>query len=70
MPSGMHIPIDELRKKLGKLPKDRPIQVVCGVGIRAYNAICLLKQHGFKASLLSGGVSTWLHYNETNKAKK
>jgi rhodanese-related sulfurtransferase len=70
MPSGMHIPIDDLRKKLGKLPKDRPIQVVCGVGIRAYNAICLLKQHGFKASLLSGGVSTWLHYNEMNKAKK
>ena len=70
MPSGMHIPIDELRKKLGKLPKDRPIQVVCGVGIRAYNAICLLKQHGFKVSLLSGGVLTWLHYNETNKKQK
>ena len=70
MPGGLHIPIDDLRKKLDTLPRDRPIQVLCHVGIRAYNAICLLKQHGFKASLLSGGISTWLHYNETSKARK
>jgi len=61
MPCGKHIPIDELRQRLDELPKDKPIQVVCGVGIRAYNAICLLRQHGFQASLLSGGVSTWTH---------
>jgi NADPH-dependent 2,4-dienoyl-CoA reductase/sulfur reductase-like enzyme/rhodanese-related sulfurtransferase len=61
MPCGKHIPIDELRDRLGELSKDQPIQVVCGVGIRAYNAICMLRQHGFQASLLSGGVSTWMH---------
>jgi NADPH-dependent 2,4-dienoyl-CoA reductase/sulfur reductase-like enzyme/rhodanese-related sulfurtransferase len=61
MPCGKHIPIDELRARLGELSKDTPIQVVCGVGIRAYNAICMLRQEGFQASLLSGGVSTWMH---------
>jgi len=61
MPCGKHIPIDELRARLGELSKDKPIQVVCGVGIRAYNAICMLRQEGFQASLLSGGVSTWMH---------
>ena len=61
MPCGKHIPIDELRDRLSELPKDKPIQVVCGVGIRAYNAICMLRQEGFQASLLSGGVSTWMH---------
>jgi len=59
MPCGKHIPIDELRGRLDELPKDKPIQVVCRVGIRAYNAIRMLRQHGFQASLLSGGVSTW-----------
>jgi NADPH-dependent 2,4-dienoyl-CoA reductase/sulfur reductase-like enzyme/rhodanese-related sulfurtransferase len=59
MPCGKHIPIDELRARLSELPPDQPIQVVCAVGIRAYNAICLLRQRGYQASLLSGGVSTW-----------
>jgi NADPH-dependent 2,4-dienoyl-CoA reductase/sulfur reductase-like enzyme/rhodanese-related sulfurtransferase len=65
MPCGKHIPIDELRDRLNELPKDKPIQVVCGVGIRAYNAICMLRQNGFQASLLSGGVSTWMHLDTT-----
>ena len=63
MPCGLHIPIDELRARLHELPQDRAIQVVCGVGIRAYNAIRMLQQRGYRASLLSGGVSTWLHFN-------
>jgi rhodanese-related sulfurtransferase len=68
MPCGKHIPIDELRARLGELPQDRAIQGVCGVGIRAYNAICLLRQHGYQASLLSGGVSTWMHFNPAARA--
>jgi rhodanese-related sulfurtransferase len=68
MPCGKHIPIDELRARLGELPQDKAIQVVCGVGIRAYNAICLLRQHGYQASLLSGGVSTWMHFNPAARA--
>lgn len=63
MPCGMHVPLDELRGRLDELPRDRAIQVVCRVGVRAYNAIRLLSQHGYRASLLSGGVSTWLHFN-------
>jgi NADPH-dependent 2,4-dienoyl-CoA reductase/sulfur reductase-like enzyme/rhodanese-related sulfurtransferase len=70
MPCSLHIPIDDLRKELGRLPRERPLQVVCAVGIRAYNAIRLLTQHGFKASLLSGGVSTWLRYDAMNKMRR
>jgi rhodanese-related sulfurtransferase len=65
IPAGLHIPIDELRGNLDALPKDKPIKLVCGVGIRAHNAICLLQQHGYQASLLSGGVSTWQHFKAT-----
>jgi NADPH-dependent 2,4-dienoyl-CoA reductase/sulfur reductase-like enzyme/rhodanese-related sulfurtransferase len=65
IPTSLHIPIDELRSRLKALPKNKPIQVVCGVGIRAYNAIRILRQRGYQASLLSGGVSTWRHHKGT-----
>jgi NADPH-dependent 2,4-dienoyl-CoA reductase/sulfur reductase-like enzyme/rhodanese-related sulfurtransferase len=55
----VHIPINQLRGRLSELPKDRPIQVCCAVGARAYNAVRMLMQHGYQASLLSGGAETW-----------
>jgi NADPH-dependent 2,4-dienoyl-CoA reductase/sulfur reductase-like enzyme/rhodanese-related sulfurtransferase len=55
----VHIPINQLRGRLTELPKDRPIQVCCAVGARAYNAVRMLMQHGYQASLLSGGAETW-----------
>ena len=54
----VHIPINQLRGRLSELPKDRPIQVCCAVGARAYNAVRMLMQHGYQASLLSGGAET------------
>ena len=55
----IHIPVNQLRARLHELPRDRPIQVCCAVGARAYNAVRMLMQHGFQASLLSGGAETW-----------
>ena len=55
----IHIPVNQLRTRLQELPRDRPIQVCCAVGARAYNAVRMLMQHGFQASLLSGGAETW-----------
>lgn len=53
-----HIPLNELRSRLGELPKDNPIQVSCAVGARANNAVRILNHHGFDASLLPGGTLT------------
>jgi rhodanese-related sulfurtransferase len=51
----VNIPLGELRARLGELPRDREILVVCRSGQRAYSATRLLLQHGFKARNLSGG---------------
>ena len=51
--------MNELRARLDELPSDRPIHICCAVGARAYTAARLLMQHGFTASLMSGGASTW-----------
>ena len=59
IPGEIHIPLNQLRQRLDELPRDRPIQVCCAVGARAYTASRLLTQHGFAASLLSGGAETW-----------
>jgi rhodanese-related sulfurtransferase len=59
LPGGVRIPLNELRGRLAELPKDRPVRVCCAVGPRSYNAVRLLIQHGYRASLLSAGAATW-----------
>ena len=56
----LNIPLDELRERLDELPKDRPIMVFCGVGLRAYLAYRILVQNGFTdVRNLSGGYRTY-----------
>lgn len=59
IPTAVNIPLENLRGRLEELPRDRKIATVCVVGQRAYNAMRLLKEHGFDASLLSGGMLTY-----------
>lgn len=51
----VNIPLDELRERLGELPKDTTITVTCAVGLRGYIAARILTGHGFKALDLTGG---------------
>jgi NADPH-dependent 2,4-dienoyl-CoA reductase/sulfur reductase-like enzyme/rhodanese-related sulfurtransferase len=59
MAGALNIPLETLRERVGELPKDREICLVCGVGQRAYYAARALKQAGFKVSILSGGMQTY-----------
>ncbi|NPV26092.1 MAG: pyridine nucleotide-disulfide oxidoreductase family protein [Firmicutes bacterium] len=60
IPGAINIPVDELRERLGELPRDKEIIVFCQVGLRAYIATRILRQHGFKrVKNLSGG---WMTY--------
>ena len=51
----LNIPLDELRDRLGEVPKDTPIIVTCAVGLRGYIAARILAGHGYTASDLTGG---------------
>ncbi|NIA21021.1 MAG: FAD-dependent oxidoreductase [Anaerolineaceae bacterium] len=48
------IPLDELRDRLGELPKDKPIYAYCKSGMRSYLATRILLQNGFKAFNVTG----------------
>jgi rhodanese-related sulfurtransferase len=57
--NAINIPLDQLRKKMIDLPKDREIYVYCGVGQRAYYATRALRCNGFNAFNLSGGIKSY-----------
>lgn len=61
----INIPLDSLRERLDELTTEREIWVVCGVGLRAYNATRILQQNGFTVKNLSGGMQTYNIINDT-----
>ena len=61
VPGALNIPIGQLRARLGELPRDREIHVICRSGQRAYYATRILLQHGFKAKNISGGMLSLAH---------
>jgi NADPH-dependent 2,4-dienoyl-CoA reductase/sulfur reductase-like enzyme/rhodanese-related sulfurtransferase len=56
VPGAVNIPIGQLRSRLGELPRDREILVICRSGQRAYYATRALLQNGFKARTVAGGM--------------
>ncbi len=59
IPGAVNIPLNDLRARLAELPRDREIQVYCGVGQRAYYATRILAQHGYRPGNLPGGIRTY-----------
>jgi NADPH-dependent 2,4-dienoyl-CoA reductase/sulfur reductase-like enzyme/rhodanese-related sulfurtransferase len=57
----VNIPLPQLRRRLGEIPRDRRIIVYCQAGQRAYYAYRILVQNGFEAINLSGGYKTYSH---------
>jgi NADPH-dependent 2,4-dienoyl-CoA reductase/sulfur reductase-like enzyme/rhodanese-related sulfurtransferase len=56
VPGAVNIPLGQLRSRLGELPRDREIHVICRSAQRAYYATRILLQNGFKARNISGGM--------------
>lgn len=58
---GAHlIPIDQLLRRVGELPRDRPILVYCTVGARSSQVFRYLAAQGYSEVYnLSGGLSAW-----------
>jgi NADPH-dependent 2,4-dienoyl-CoA reductase/sulfur reductase-like enzyme/rhodanese-related sulfurtransferase len=59
VPGAVNLPIDELRQRLGELPRGRAIAAYCQVGQRGYLATRVLLQAGFAAANVGGGYKTY-----------
>ena len=55
----LHIPLMDLPARLGEIPTDRPLTIVCRVGGRSAQATTWLAQQGYDAFNLDGGMFAW-----------
>ncbi len=54
-----NIPLNSVRGHLDALPRDREILTYCAVGQRSYYASRLLREHGYNARGISGGINIY-----------
>jgi rhodanese-related sulfurtransferase len=59
VPGATLIPLNELAQRLGELPRDREIIVVCRSGSRSGAATRHLSSAGYRALNLAGGMIAW-----------
>lgn len=55
----LHIALDDLRDRLGGLPRDRRLLVYCQSGLRSYLACRILAQEGFDCANVAGGYGLY-----------
>ncbi|QAR34315.1 pyridine nucleotide-disulfide oxidoreductase [Geovibrio thiophilus] len=54
----VNIPVNALRENMDSLDKNTPVYVYCAVGFRGYLAVKMLRNSGFEAYNVSGGMET------------
>ena len=59
LPDALHIPMNTVPTRLNDLPKDRPIVVFCAHGSRSFGVTYFLRENGFDARNLAGGITQW-----------
>lgn len=58
-PGAIHIPLGELGVRLGEVPGDCPLVVICRSGGRSNIAAAALIEVGLTAANLAGGMQAW-----------
>jgi hydroxyacylglutathione hydrolase len=60
IPNSIHIPMGEIPKRMGEIPRDREVIVQCGSGIRSQIVTSILQKNDFHNVVnLDGGIDTW-----------
>ena len=58
-PSATHLPMSELTARMGELPDDDPLYVVCRSGGRSARVVAYLAGQGYPAVNVEGGMLAW-----------
>jgi len=60
VPGAIHIPLGDLSRRVGSLPRDTRVVVICQSGNRSRGATDFLLQQGFEgAASVRGGTGAW-----------
>jgi len=60
VPGAVLIPLDELADRVGDVPDDGPVLVICRSGARSAAAVDFLRGEGFDAVNVAGGTQAWI----------
>ena len=56
-PGAVHVPLGELRED--RVPRDRPVAVVCHLGGRSQRAASAMAAAGYRVDNVVGGMDAW-----------
>jgi rhodanese-related sulfurtransferase len=56
----VHIPLDQLPRRAGELDRERTLILQCRTGARSGMATAALRESGFEARNLEGGLEAWV----------
>lgn len=56
----IHIPVGELVERIGEVPRDTTVYVICHVGGRSAQATQYLEANGIDAVNVTGGTRAWI----------
>lgn len=59
LPGARLIPLGQLPDRLGEIPRDRPIVLICRSGNRSAQATRFLQARGYQVLNLQGGMLRW-----------
>ena len=67
----VHIPMNTIPNNLDKLPKDKPLVVMCHVGGRSAQVTHWLRAQGYDNAVnLDGGIVAWVAEIDPNLGKR
>ncbi len=55
----LNIPLGELAANVDKIPPNLPIYTLCHTGVRSLKAAFYLREQGFDAYSVKGGIDAW-----------
>ncbi|GAA4663693.1 rhodanese-like domain-containing protein [Kineococcus glutinatus] len=55
----LHIPMGQVPQRVGELPADAELHVVCRAGGRSARVVAWLQENGFEAVNVTGGMGAW-----------
>ncbi|GAB2867082.1 rhodanese-like domain-containing protein [Nocardioides pacificus] len=59
VPGALPIPMGQLAGRMGDLPREKPVFVICASGNRSKAMTDLLRASGFEAWSVAGGTNDW-----------
>jgi rhodanese-related sulfurtransferase len=57
--AAIHIPLGELSERVGEVPREAPVYVICAAGGRSLQGAAFLERQGVEAVNVTGGMNAW-----------